>query len=112
MGCFGWEFNPANFVAVPMLLGIGSVFGLHSMLRIRELGHEKLLSCSTGPAIVLSAATSMAGFASLGLADHRGIASLGWLVTTGLLVNAILSISVLPAWIRMRRRRRRSGLSK
>jgi uncharacterized protein len=103
MGLFGWDFNPANFVAVPMLLGIGSVFGLHSVIRMRELGHERLLSCSTGPAIVLSAATSMAGFASLGLADHRGIASLGWLVTAGLLVNAVLSIAVLPAWQRFRR---------
>ena len=105
MGFFGWEFNPANFVAVPMLLGIGSVFGLHSVLRMRELGHERLLSCSTGPAIVLSAATSMAGFASLGLADHRGIASLGWLVMLGLLINGFLSIALLPAWIRLRRKR-------
>jgi len=105
MGFFGWDFNPANFVAVPMLLGIGSVFGLHSVIRMRELGHERLLSCSTGPAIVLSAATSMAGFASLGLADHRGIASLGWLVSAGLLVNAILSIVVLPAWQRYVRSR-------
>lgn len=104
MGFFGWNFNPANFVAVPMLLGLGSVFGLHSVLRMRELGHERLLSCSTGPAIILSAATSMAGFASLGLADHRGIASLGWLVTVGLLVNAFLSILVLPAWLRFRRK--------
>ena len=38
MGFFHWDFNPANFVAVPMLLGIGCVFGLHSVLRIRELG--------------------------------------------------------------------------
>lgn len=100
MGLLRWDFNPANFVAVPMLLGIGSVFGLHSVIRMKELGHDKLLSCSTGPAILLSAATSMAGFASLGLADHRGIASLGWLVAFGLLVNAVLSISVLPAWQR------------
>lgn len=105
MGFFGWDFNPANFVAVPMLLGIGSVFGLHSVIRMRELGHEGLLSCSTGPAIALSAATSMAGFASLGLADHRGIASLGWLVAMGLLVNSILSIWVLPAWQRLRKSR-------
>jgi predicted RND superfamily exporter protein len=103
MGFFKWDFNPANFVAVPMLLGIGCVFGLHSMLRIRELGHDRILSCSTGPAILLSATTSMAGFASLGLADHRGIASLGWLVSMGLLINTFLSVVVLPAWIRMQK---------
>ena len=104
MGFFDWDFNPANFVAVPMLLGIGCVFGLHSVLRIRELGHDRILSCSTGPAILLSATTTMAGFASLGLADHRGIASLGWLVTISLLVNTFLSVVVLPAWIRLRKR--------
>ena len=105
MGLFGWEFNPANFVAIPMLLGIGCVFGLHSVLRIRELGHDRILSCSTGPAILLSATTSIACFASLGLADHRGIASLSWLVTLGLLINTFLSVAVLPAWIRMYRKK-------
>ena len=104
MGLQTWSFNPANFVAVPMLLGLGSVFGLHSVLRMKELGHEKLLTCSTGPAILLSAATSIAGFASLCLADHRGIGSLGYLVTLGLLINALLSVIVLPAWIRVTRR--------
>lgn len=96
MGLFGMAFNPANFVAVPMLLGIGSVFGLQSVLRMKELGSSRVLCCSTGLAIMLSAATSAAGFASLGLAAHRGIASLGGLVTMGLVVNAVLSLLVLP----------------
>lgn len=99
MGLFGMSFNPANFVAVPMLLGLGSVFGLHSILRMKELGNAELLCCSTGPAILLSSATSAAGFASLGLAAHRGIASLGILVTLGLVVNAILSLFILPCLV-------------
>ena len=99
MGMFGWSFNPANFVAVPMLLGIGSVFGLHSVLRMKELGNDRLLCCSTGLAILLSSLTSAAGFASLGLAEHRGIASLGGLVTLGLLVNVVLSLFVLPCLV-------------
>jgi hopanoid biosynthesis associated RND transporter like protein HpnN len=96
MGIFGLSFNPANFVAVPMLLGVGSVFGLQSVLRMKELGNSRVLCCSTGLAIMLSAATSAAGFASLGVASHRGIASLGGLVTLGLVLNAVLSLFVLP----------------
>lgn len=96
MGFTDMTFNPANFVAIPMLLGIGSVFGLQSVLRMKELGDSRLLCCSTGLAILLSAATSAAGFVSLGLAAHRGIASLGGLVTLGLVVNAVLSLVVLP----------------
>ena len=96
MGFLGLSFNPANFVAVPMLLGIGSVFGLQSVLRMKELGSARLLCCNTGLAIMLSAATSAAGFVSLGLAAHRGIASLGGLVTLGLVINAVLSLFVLP----------------
>ncbi len=96
MGLCRMSFNPANFVAVPMLLGIGSVFGLQSVLRMKELRSSRVLCCSTGLAILLSAATSAAGFASLGLAAHRGIASLGGLVTMGLVVNAVLSLFVLP----------------
>jgi predicted RND superfamily exporter protein len=99
MGIIGMSFNPANFVAVPMLLGIGSVFGLQSVLRMRELGSARVLCCSTGLAIMLSAATSVAGFASLGLAAHRGIASLGGLVTMGLVVNAVLALFALPALV-------------
>ncbi len=99
MGLTGMTFNPANFVAVPMLLGIGSVFGLQSVLRMNELGNDELLCCSTGLAILLSAATSVAGFASLMLAAHRGIASLGGLVTLGLIENAILSLFVLPCLV-------------
>lgn len=96
MGLTGMSFNPANFVAIPMLLGIGSVFGLQSVLRMQELRSARLLCCSTGLAILLSAATSAAGFASLGLAAHRGIASLGGLVTLGLVMNAVLALFVLP----------------
>jgi predicted RND superfamily exporter protein len=96
MGFLGLSFNPANFVAIPMLLGIGSVFGLQSVLRMKELGSARLLCCSTGLAILLSAATSAAGFVTLGLAAHRGIASLGGLVTLGLIINAVLSLFVLP----------------
>ena len=99
MGYFGWVFNPANFVAIPMLLGIGSVFGLHSVLRMRDLGDDRLLCCSTGPAILLSAATSAAGFASLTVAAHLGIASLGALVSLGLSLNAFVSLILLPALV-------------
>lgn len=99
MGFTGMTFNPANFVAIPMLLGIGSVFGLQSVLRMNELGNDEILCCSTGLAIFLSAATAAAGFASLMLAAHRGIASLGGLVTLGLVENAILSLFVLPCLV-------------
>ena len=99
MGFTGMTFNPANFVAIPMLLGIGSVFGLQSVLRMKELGNDELLCCSTGLAIFLSAATTAAGFASLMLAAHRGIASLGGLVTLGLVENALLSLLVLPCLV-------------
>lgn len=99
MGFTGLTFNPANFVAIPMLLGIGSVFGLQSVLRMKELRSDELLRCSTGLAIFLSAATTAAGFASLLLAAHRGIASLGGLVTLGLVENAVLSLLVLPCLV-------------
>lgn len=99
IGVIGMTFNPANFVAIPMLLGIGSVFGLQSVLRMHELGNDELLCSSTGLAIFLSAATTAAGFASLMLAAHRGIASLGGLVCLGLVLNAMLSLFILPCLV-------------
>jgi predicted exporter len=109
MGLFGVAFNPSNFVAVPMLIGIGSVYGLQSVLRMKELGNDRLLCCSTGLAIMLSAATSAAGFASLMLAAHRGIASLGGLMTLGLLINAVLSLLLLPCLVARRPQLLRPG---
>ena len=50
---------------------------------------------ATGPAVALSALTTIGGFATLIGASHRGIASPGFVMTVGVGANLLASIVVL-----------------
>jgi uncharacterized protein len=97
MGFTQIEFNVVNFVALPMSVGIGAVYGIHALHRMRELNDETLLTNSTGPAILLSGVTTLVGFATLMTAHHRGLSSLGFVISVGVTVNFIASLIFLPA---------------
>jgi len=101
MAYFQVQFNPANFMALPLILGIGLIFGVHVVHRLLENPHEGIFNHSTGPAIALSACTTMAGFGTLMMAKHQGIASLGFLMTAGVGANVITSLVLLPALMRL-----------
>lgn len=109
MGYWGIQFNSANFVALPMVVGIGAVYGIHVLNRLNEDGHEMLLLTSTGRALVLSGLTTMVGFGSLLVAHHRGIQSLGFVVSVGVAANLLISLLLLPAAYHLRRRSTRNG---
>lgn len=104
MGYTGTDFNVVNFVALPMSVGIGAVYGVHSLHRMRELNDETILTSSTGPALLLSGLTTLVGFASLMTAHHRGMASLGFVISVGVLVNFGGSLVFLPAMRRALRK--------
>jgi hopanoid biosynthesis associated RND transporter like protein HpnN len=101
MAYYRVDFNPANFMALPLILGIGLIFGVHVVHRLLDNPHEGIFSHSTGPAIALSAGTTMAGFGTLMLAHHQGIASLGFLMTAGVGANLVTSLLLLPALMRV-----------
>lgn len=90
------SFSAANFIALPMLVGIGCIFGVHVIHRIVEEGRPSVLTLSTGPAVLLSALTTMAGFGSLMSVHHRGMASLGFVITVGVAANLVAALIVLP----------------
>lgn len=97
MGLLGMQFNVVNFVALPISVGIGAVYGVHALHRMEELGNTTLLSTSTGLAILLSGLTTIAGFASLMTAQHRGLSSFGFVISIGVVANLLVSLVVLPA---------------
>ena len=99
MGIFGIKFNPANFVTLPLLIGIGVANGVYVVERFQEEGSINIFSKSTGRTILLSALTTMAGFLSLITASHQGIASLGLIMTIGVLTTLIATLILLPAII-------------
>ncbi len=99
MRLMGLPFNLANVWALPLVIGTAAEFGLNIFVRYAqglEAG-EPPLARSTVLAVVLSGLTTIGGFGSLMVADHRGIWSLGLLLTVGVTASLLASLVVLPA---------------
>jgi len=96
----GVQFNFANIIALPLLLGIGIDSGLHMVQRSRSRSdgttHEELMHTSTTRAIFYSALTTLVGFGSLAFSTHQGTASMGVLLTIGLALTLICVLVILP----------------
>ena len=99
MGLLGQSFNPANSMALPLTLGIGLVFGVQVLQHYLEPDAGSLFDDSTGPAIVVSSLASVLGFATLLLAEHRGVASFGFVMTAGVISTLVASTVTLPALV-------------
>jgi len=90
-------FNPVNMIAFTLLIGIGVSNGVHILNRVTEEKHSSILSKSTGKAVLVSALTTAAGFGSLMLAQHAGIASLGQVMALGTTLCMLAALTILPA---------------
>jgi hopanoid biosynthesis associated RND transporter like protein HpnN len=98
MGLAGLDFNFANLVAIPLIIGIGIDNGVHVIHRVRlegEAGMTVVLR-HTGRAILIASLTTMIGFGSLALASHQGLASLGKVLLLGVGSCLVTSTLILP----------------
>jgi hopanoid biosynthesis associated RND transporter like protein HpnN len=97
MGFFGVPLNPANIMTLPLVIGIGVTNGIHILNRFAEEQTPSILARSTGKAVLVSGLTAIAGFGSLILAQHRGIRSLGYVMSAGLATCMLAGLTFLPA---------------
>jgi len=97
MGFFGVPLNPANIMTLPLVIGIGVTNGIHILNRFAEEQTPSILARSTGKAVLVSGLTAIAGFGSLILAQHRGIRSLGYVMSAGLATCMVAGLTFLPA---------------
>jgi hypothetical protein len=97
MGICEVPFNPANIMTLPLIVGIGVTNGIHILNRFAEELHPSILARSTGKAVLVSGLTTIAGFGSLIVAEHRGIRSLGVIMATGVATCMIVGLTFLPA---------------
>ncbi len=77
MKLFGIDYNFVNVIGIPILIGIGVDDGVHLLHRLRHGGGLRVAGAGVGRAMLLTSLTTMAGFGSIGLYSHRGMASLG-----------------------------------
>ena len=93
----GLSFNHANVIVLPLLFGLGVANGIHLLARERREGAASpAIRSSTPRAVLFSALTTAASFASLGISHHPGTASMGVLLTVSLVSLLACSLTVLP----------------
>jgi hopanoid biosynthesis associated RND transporter like protein HpnN len=95
----GIPFNFANVIALPLLLGIGVDSGIHMVHRMRAAPPASgvMLETSTARAVLYSSLTTICSFGNLAVSPHRGMASMGVLLTIGIGFTLICTLVVLPA---------------
>lgn len=89
------HFNFANFFAVPILIGISVDAGVY-MVHSQRHGDPRRTVAATRKACVLCGLTTLLGFGTLVIASHRGIVSLGLVLSVGCVAGVAVSYWVLP----------------
>jgi hopanoid biosynthesis associated RND transporter like protein HpnN len=102
----GVDFNFANIIALPLLLGVGVDNGIHVVHRARHGAafDARRLRDSTSRAVFASGLTTIASFGNLAFSSHLGMASMGRLLTLGMIAALVASLLVLPALLLVLRR--------
>jgi len=96
MGWFDIPLNPANMIALPLILGMGVDDGVHLVHNFRGQRGGYRIDRATATAVLLTSLTTMASFGSLLMAQHRGLQSLGLVLTLGMGTSLVASLWILP----------------
>lgn len=115
MGFAGVRFTIMGIALIPLLLGIDIAYSIHILTRYYEERDKgagaaecAVGSVSTvGVAVFLAAATTMFGFLSFAISDLPPIVDFGLLCTVGVFFGFALSVTLLPAALVIRDRRRK-----
>jgi hopanoid biosynthesis associated RND transporter like protein HpnN len=113
MPLLGWEFNLANLFAVPIIIGMGVDNGVNMLYRWREERDKSslILTKAVGKSVTICSLTTIVAFAALIPASHRGISSLGWVLSTGVALILLATLIVLPALFELLGERRTHGIA-
>ena len=97
MGLVGIDLNPANLIGIPLILGIAVDYGVHIVHDYLERPGPYAISASTANSVLVDALTTILGFGALMVASHRGLESLGRVLTLGVTACTVTSLILLPA---------------
>ena len=99
----GLPFNLANVWGAPLIIGASAEYGLNVITRFMEARSYggPPIAPRTMMAVTLNGLSTITGFGCLLIAHHRGMWSLGLLLTIGSATSLAASLIVLPALIRL-----------
>jgi hypothetical protein len=105
------SFNVISVAFIPLFVGLGVDFGIQFCVRYRAERHlidhlDTALARAgggVGNALTLAAAATAAGFYSFLPTSYSGVAELGLISGTGMIVTFGLSITLLPALLKIAR---------
>jgi predicted RND superfamily exporter protein len=106
LGYLNVPLNPANLMAVPMILGIGVDYSVYVVHEYLEQKGRYRMSPGTAIAVTVDSLTTLIGYGSLLIASHRGLQSLGKVLTLAVAFCTFMSIIVLPAFLTWTTRKR------
>ncbi len=108
MGLCGVSLNPANMIALPLIVGVGVDNGVHVLhdYRARQRGRAYRLAATTGQGIAVAALTTVLGFGTLMVARHKGLVSLGLVLALGVSFCMAAALGLLPAALQLLGERR------
>jgi hopanoid biosynthesis associated RND transporter like protein HpnN len=103
MGLLNVPLNPANMIALPLILGVGvdnGVHVLHDFLAQKVEGRCRL-SRAIGRGVLVKALTTIVGFGTLMISTQRGLAGLGFCLTLGVSCCMVMALIFLPALLEL-----------
>ena len=110
-------YNPISLAFAVLFIGLGVDFGIQFAVRYRAERHmpgdlrQALVAAGAGVggSIALATASIAAGFFAFLPTDYSGVSELGLIAGTGMLVAFVLSLTLLPALLRLLRPRGEAG---
>ena len=111
MSLLGLKWNVFNLAALLLLLGTGTDYSILLLLALRRNGGDVPAARRELELVVcLCACSASAGFGTISWANHLGLASLGQTCALGLLIDAIISVFLIPpAWTLLHELRRQEA---
>jgi hypothetical protein len=101
MYLLGRSYDFASLPGLPLVLGLGIVYGVHIVDRWME--HPRITAfaatLTSGEGVALAALTTIAGLAGLLFSRHKGVESFGIILIIGIASSMLTALYVLPAVI-------------
>lgn len=91
------DLNPANLIVLPLMVGVGVDSGVYILDDFRTQRGTYRMSPSTMNGVIMTIVSSIVGFASLLLAAHKGLQSVGLVLSIGLTCCLFVALVMLPA---------------